>query len=151
MRRSFVWLLLGALAGALWVTGAPARADQRRRDLIDRTFVSRKVTKDGEPRPLVPGTRIELTFEERKQEDVARWEAGCNILGGTVDVKSRRLFIGRVSGTQVGCKDELHEQDAWLRRFFKRDPFWKFRNRGEGRDRLLLRSKGTRIKFVARD
>lgn len=151
MRRSFVGLLLVALAGALVVTVAPAGAEQRRRDLMDRSFVSRKVTKDGEPRPLVPGTRIKLTFEERKEEDVARWKAGCNIQGAAVVIKARRLLIGSASGTQVGCKDELHEQDAWLRRFFKRDPFWKFRNEGERRDRLVLRSRDTRIKFVARD
>jgi heat shock protein HslJ len=55
------------------------QGEQTADDLWGRTFVSVAVTEDGEPRPLIPGTRIELTFGQREDEGGIRWKAGCNI------------------------------------------------------------------------
>ena len=124
---------------------------QRRGDLVGTTFDSVNVTEGGEPRPLVSGTRIELTFEERKNGDVARWVAGCNIQGAAVDIEGDRLFLGEISGTDQGCRDALHEQDSWLRDFFVANPLWDFQRRARARDRLVLTSGETVITFVAHD
>jgi len=72
-------------------------------DLWGRTYVSVSVTEDGEPRPLAPGTRIEVTFEEREDEGVVRWKAGCNIHGASVEITPESLHVGeiRTSGSRM--------------------------------------------------
>ena len=54
--------------------------------LWGRTFISAAVTEDGEPRPLVPDTRIRVTFEQRDGQRVAGWHAGCNHFGADLEI-----------------------------------------------------------------
>lgn len=112
---------------------------QRPEHLWDRAFVSVTVTQDGEPRPLVSGTRIEVAFEKRQPEGVGRWQAGCNIIGSTVQITEERLVIGDdLAGTSQGCREELYEQDRWLTGFFRSNPHWELSG-----DRLTLATART--------
>jgi heat shock protein HslJ len=104
------------------------------------------VTEDGQSRPLVRRTRIEVTFENREDGRVLRWQADCNVLGAEVEITPDRLLTGSASGTDVGCPDELHEQDEWLTDFFESDPFWILTNA-----RLVLASGETTIGLSERD
>lgn len=140
-----------ALAGMLVLTtcggvdAAGERAHQRPDDLWDRTFVSVEVMEDGGPRPLVPDTRIEMTFEKREHQGILRWQAGCNIIGSKVEITTRRLLVSEeFEGTEVGCRGELHEQDEWVANFFVSDPQWELNE-----DRLTLRSDETIVEFEA--
>jgi heat shock protein HslJ len=119
-------------------------AQQTPGDLWGRTFVSTAVTEDGEPRPLVPDTRIEVTFEEREDQGVVGWQAGCNTFGSDVEITADSVVVGVIAGTEIGCADELHAQDEWLAGFFGPDPRWQLSD-----DRLMLRSGETTIELEA--
>jgi len=73
-------------------------------------YVSIEVTAGGEPRPLVPGTEIRLTFDG----DRIGASLGCNQLGGRFSVDGTRLVVEDLSTTEMGCDPERHEQDQWF-------------------------------------
>lgn len=143
-RRSAVLAaLLIALAGACTRQdegpGGPSPADP----LDGRAFVSTRVLEDGEERPLVPGTRIELSFADGRLS--AR--AGCNLMGAGYRVEDGVLrLVGGVSTTEMGCDPERHQQDAWLAGFLGSAP----RVELEG-PRLALSSGGTEIRLLDRE
>jgi heat shock protein HslJ len=142
---------LAAVATLLLVASCGGNAvgefgGQAAADLWGHTFVSVEMTQDGEPRPLVAGTRLELTFEKQENEGGARWEAGCNTMGSGIEIAPDRLLLTEeVSGTAVGCRTELHEQDDWLADFFASDPHWDLTN-----TRLTLTSGETVIELEER-
>jgi heat shock protein HslJ len=113
-------------------------------DLWSNTFVSTEVTEDGESRSLVSDTRISVTFEEREDGGFVRWEAGCNTLGADVEVTDEQLLVGTIGGTEMGCPDELQEQDEWVTDFFRSNPDWELND-----DRFTLTSDGTVIELEA--
>lgn len=73
-------------------------------------YVSVEVTAGGEPRPLVPGTEIRLTFDG----DHLGASLGCNQLGGTFTVEGTRLVVEALETTEMGCDPALHDQDRWF-------------------------------------
>ncbi|SNR28514.1 Heat shock protein HslJ [Haloechinothrix alba] len=84
----------------------------------DRTFVSTSVSEGGEPRPLVDGTEVRLTFDGGE----LRAHAGCNHLFGNVRLQDGRLQVNGLGGTEIGCSPELAEQDEWLSGFLTGEP-----------------------------
>ncbi len=122
--------------GSGWLAGGPHALD-------GRSFVSTRVLEDGAERPLVPGTRIELSFSEGRLS--AR--AGCNLMGAPYRLAGDRLRLtGDVSMTEMGCDPERHEQDAWLSAFLGSSP--RVRLDGAG---LTLVAGRTRIELVDRE
>jgi heat shock protein HslJ len=119
--------------------------EQTADDLWGHAFRSTAVTEDSEPRPLVPETQITVTFEERADEGVVGWQAGCNSFGADVEITADSLVVGQIAGTEIGCRDDLHEQDDWLVDFFGSDPEWQLSD-----DRLSLTSHGTVIELEAK-
>jgi heat shock protein HslJ len=87
----------GGAGGSAWPAG--------------RTFLSTAVTEDGKPRPLVAGSRIELTFHDDGRLSA---RAGCNHLGGPGAVSGDRLTVTDLSMTEMGCDQPLMAQDTWL-------------------------------------
>lgn len=110
--------------------------------LRGRTFLSESVSEDGSPRDLVGGTRIQLTFHEGRLMAYA----GCNSLGGPVDVEGDRLFVGGLTTTEIGCAPELHDQDEWLAGILAAGPAFQI----EG-DRLVLRRGSAEITLIDRE
>ena len=83
-------------------------------DLDGRAFSSVRV--DGHR--LVGDTRIRLGFVG----DEIQAEAGCNHLFGTLTVDGATLTASNMGGTEMGCPDGLHDQDAWLTEFLSAGP-----------------------------
>ena len=110
--------------------------------LSGKRWVSVKVVRNGSPHELVSGTRVKLKLVHEAKRDVARWSAGCNLFGGELSVTPRRLLIGQVTQTEMGCSPPLHRQDRWLARFFASDPRWA--RQGQ---RLRLRSGDDLVVF----
>jgi hypothetical protein len=102
-----VAVMLGS-ALSLVVVGACGSGDdeaaQTPADLMGRAFASTAVTEDGEPRPLVPGTRIEVSFGDGEDWPIG-WKAGCNSLFATdADITAHRLVVREIGGTLIGCR-----------------------------------------------
>jgi heat shock protein HslJ len=122
------WVLTGlvAIAAASVLAGIAsfAPAYEPGAALFERRYVSTRVIKNGEPDPLVKGTRIRLKFAHETQHDVARWIAGCNRFGAPVNIEPKRLSIGAIGQTEMKCADPIMRQEAWVARFFGSDPRW---------------------------
>lgn len=109
--------------------------------LWGRTFLSTRVTEDGKDRPLVPGTRLLLTF----QDGQLRAHAGCNHMTGPASLDGGRLRVDALTSTLMSCGDVLDEQDRWLARFLGANPTWRL----DGDD-LILSTDDTEIRFTDR-
>ena len=79
-----------------------------------RQFWSTSVIEDGEPRPLVDGTRIQLRFDNGN----IGASAGCNSMGGTYVISSSAsdgvLEVTDMAMTEMGCDAPRHEQDQFV-------------------------------------
>ncbi len=74
-------------------------------------YLSVDVTAAGEPRPLVAGTRIQLTFDEGN----VGASLGCNSLGAPYRLEDGVLVVDEgMSMTEMGCDPERHAQDEWF-------------------------------------
>jgi heat shock protein HslJ len=132
-----------ALVLALGVTGCGDDGDTSASgSLRGRSFLSESVTEDGAARPLVRGTRIRLQFGEDGRITAS---AGCNTLGGEVEISADRIDVGELSMTEMGCDPARHEQDEWLADLLASDPRYAL----DG-DRLVLRDDGTTIHLLDR-
>ncbi|MGH9011764.1 MAG: META domain-containing protein [Acidimicrobiia bacterium] len=87
-----------------------------------RTFLSTSVTENGQPKPLVAGTRITLNFFADGHRLGA--QAGCNQMGGPASFEGGRLVVSDMSTTEMGCDPPRHAQDEWLARFLTSKPTW---------------------------
>jgi heat shock protein HslJ len=117
-------------------------AEQSAGDLRGRAFTATAVTENGEPRALVPGTRIQVSFGEGEDWPIG-WKAGCNSLFGTdAEITADRLVVREIGGTAIGCRHGLAEQEVWLDGFFDSDPEWRLSG-----DRLTLISGESAIEL----
>ena len=89
-----------AAACSVGVGGSPAPS------VDGKTFVSTDV----QGTALVPGSRIQLTFEN---EDV-RAHGGCNSISGPYTIDGDRFKVTRMASTAMGCEAPLMQQDEWL-------------------------------------
>jgi heat shock protein HslJ len=89
--------------------------------LVGRTFLSQSVTVAGEPRPLIAGTQMRLTFEGDARVSAS---AGCNRRGGRVVIERDRIVISDSFTTLAGCDAQRTEQDRWLSTVFAADPWY---------------------------
>ena len=87
-----------------------------------RTFLSTSVTENGQPKPLVAGTRITLNFVADGHRLGA--QAGCNQMGGPASFDGGRLVVDDMATTEMGCDPPRHAQDEWLARFLTSRPEW---------------------------
>ena len=71
-----------------------------------KTFVSTDV----QGAALVPGSRIQLTFND---EDVNA-HGGCNSISGPYTIAGDRFKVTRMASTAMGCEAPLMQQDEWL-------------------------------------
>jgi len=99
-------LLLTSFA-ALSACGAGSELAE---SLEGREFWSVQVVEDGSDRELVPGTRIQIRF----QEGNVGASAGCNSLGGQASFDGDTLVVGDMSMTEMGCDPARHAQDEFV-------------------------------------
>ena len=120
--------LLGVLAGvglALTACGAELRAAPPQSTAVisspvGKSYLSVKLTENGEVKQLVPGTRIRLDFRD---SGALGFHAGCNQLGGLVSLDGGTLSMDAYGGTEVGCPAR-QTQEEWLARFLLDKPKW---------------------------
>ena len=134
-----VVVLVAALATTACSRATPAAAPGAWP--ADRTFYSTGVTEGAQPRPLVPGTRIELRFFADGRLDA---QAGCNHLGGEGRIEDGRLVLGDLSMTEMGCDPERMRQDTWLSTFLGSRPEWALAAN-------VLRLRGPAVEIVLAD
>ena len=108
------------------------------------TFLSTSVTEDGQPRELVPGTRITLNFFTDGHRLGA--QAGCNQMGGPASFAGGHLVVNDMSTTEMGCDPPRHAQDEWLAKFLTSRPTWD-----RSGSRLTLDNGTTRIVLEDRE
>ncbi len=146
MRSLRAVLALTLAGGALVSCGrlAGGADDGATADRLDgRSFLSTAVTEGGVERPLVPGTRIELSFSDGRLS--AR--VGCNLMGAGYRIEGGTLrLVGGVSTTEMGCDPERHEQDEWLMGLLGDLP----RVTLEGSELVLVRGR-TQIRLLDRE
>jgi heat shock protein HslJ len=107
-------------------------------DLDGRAFGSVRV--DG--RQLVGDTQIRIAFDD----DQMQVQAGCNSLFGMVDVDGHTLTASNMGGTEMGCPDDLQDQDTWLAEFLSSGP-----EAALERDTLTLTKGDVAIELVEQD
>jgi heat shock protein HslJ len=124
---------------------------------MGKAYLSTAVTEDGEPRQLVPKTRLRLEFARVPNKnadgprvyDVVRAHVGCNRMGAAVAagelLTDGSLSIPGLGGTQVGCQPPLRDQEEWLKTFLTSKPSWQVNG-----DELTLTSGGTTITLLDR-
>jgi heat shock protein HslJ len=83
-----------------------------------RTFLSVDVTVGGVQKPLVPGTRISLSFRDGNLSA----NAGCNHIGGAYRVEGGRLIVDALAMTEMGCDQPRHAQDDEVARWLSSRP-----------------------------
>ncbi len=106
-----------------------------------RTFLSTSVTENGQDRPPVSGTRIELRFADGRL--MAR--GGCNHMDADGHLDGNRLVLGELATTGMGCEQALMAQDRWLGEFLRGQPTWELSG-----DDLVLTNGGTQIRLTDR-
>ena len=114
-------VLAGAACGRERLPQAGA-ADPSRAEPWGRTFLSTSVTENGQPKPLVAGTRITLNFVADGHRLGA--QAGCNQMGGPASFEGEHLVVDDLATTEMGCDPPRHAQDDWLARFLTSRPGW---------------------------
>lgn len=119
MRTSALRLLAVGLLAALALSACgdddePVATDggsEPRGAALAAAYLSVDVTEGGEPRPLVAGTQIQLSFDEGQVGAAL----GCNSMGGTYHLDGDVLVIDEgLSMTEMGCDPERHAQDEWF-------------------------------------
>lgn len=110
--------------------------------LAGRTFLSDSVTENGQPKTLVEGTQIALTFSDDGRLSAT---AGCNSMGGEVTVEADRLVVSDLGTTLMGCDDARQAQDEWLSAVLSANPSYTV----DG-DQLRLEGNGSVIELVDR-
>ena len=116
--RTIITLLLLVLTAGCG-RGTVAQSGAAGAEPWGRTFLSTSVTENGQPRPLVEGTRISLRFSDDHQLGA---QAGCNSMGGPASIEAGRLVVGDLATTEMGCDPPRHAQDEWLARFLAGRP-----------------------------
>jgi heat shock protein HslJ len=86
--------------------------------LTGRIFLSTNVSVDGAPFALADGTRIRLVFDN----GTLSASAGCNIIGGDLDIDSTTLHFSGASMTEMACDPPRMAQDDWLVNFLTSTP-----------------------------
>jgi heat shock protein HslJ len=110
-----------AVLGLLFLVACGSRAASGGlTDHRGRTFLSTGVTENGQPKQLVAGTRIRLSFGEEGRRIAVN--AGCNHMGGEARVENGRLVAGEMAMTAMGCDGGRSEQDDWLTKFLTGAP-----------------------------
>lgn len=113
-------------------------------DLRGRTYLSTGVTENRQPKQLVAGTRITLSFAA-DGANVGAY-AGCNHMGGPGRIESGRLVVGEMAMTMMGCDGGRNEQDAWLATLLTGRPTIQLSG-----DELVLASGTTEVRFLDRE
>jgi heat shock protein HslJ len=138
--------LLAMLASALTATlCAPAEASYRPPDRIWGRYTAVSVSGAGAARLFDRPKEIGVGLGRDGQGQWIGWKANCNGSGARLRVRHKRMRLGPVASTAIGCPDLSGRQDRWLMNLFTADPRWRLSRRllvlRAGRQVLRLRAE----------
>lgn len=148
MRVISRWRVAALGSGVLLLLGACAQPQSPSAPAQDgwpagRTFLSTSVTENDEPKPLVDGTRIRVSFGADGRVSA---NAGCNYLSGSGRLESGRLLIDGLAMTEMACPGGLMEQEAWVAEFLTSRPALRL----DG-DELMLTGEAITVTLLDRE
>lgn len=107
---------------------------------IGRTYLSTSVTENGEPKPLVGGTQLTLTFTA----DGISATAGCNTMVAAGGIHDGVLVLDQLAGTDMGCEPAVLAQEQWWAQFLMANPAVNVGDRA-----LTLRGPAAEVAMVS--
>lgn len=118
---------------------APAEASFSPPDRIWGGYTAVSVSGAGAARLFDRPKEIGLSLSRDRRGQWIGWEANCNGSGARMRVGHKRMRLGPIASTAVGCANLPGRQDRWLMNLFTADPRWQLK-----RDLLVLRA-GQRV------
>jgi heat shock protein HslJ len=109
--------------------------------LRGRTFLATAATEDGKPHPLAAELSIEFTDDGRV---IAR--GGCNMMQGQVDTADGKIAVDELASTDMGCAEELLDQDRWVAGVLGGTPSWQLAD-----DTLTITAGTTVVEMAPRE
>jgi heat shock protein HslJ len=80
-------------------------------DLDGTSWIATRITEGGQEHALVAGSRLRVDFTGGK----ISINGGCNAISGSYRLSGEaELSTGPLAGTEMGCAQDLMDQDAWL-------------------------------------
>lgn len=118
---------------------APAEASYRPPDRIWGSYTAVFASGAGAARLFDRPKEIGIGLNRDKRGQWIGWEANCNGSGAQMHVGHKRMRLGPITSSAVGCANLLGRQDRWLMSLFTADPRWQLK-----RSLLVLRA-GQRV------
>jgi len=130
--------LLAVLAFfAVALLGAPAEASYRPPGSIWGNYTAVSASGARGARLFDRPKEIGVGLSHGKRGQWIGWEANCNGFGAQMHVGHKRLRLGAITASAVGCPNLSGRQDSWLESLFSADPRWQLK-----RGLLVLRGAG---------
>jgi heat shock protein HslJ len=114
---------------------APAEASYRPPDRIWGSYTAVSASGAGAARLFDRPKEIEVGLSRERQGQWIGWEANCNGSGARMRVGHKRMRLGPIASSAVGCANLPGRQDRWLRNLFTVNPRWQLK-----RSLLVLRA-----------
>jgi META domain len=123
----------------------PAEASYRPPDRIWGNYAAVSASGAGAARLFDRPKEIGVGLSHGKRGQWIGWEANCNGSGAQMHVGHKRMRLGSITSSAVGCPNLWGRQDSWLMSLFTADPHWRLK-RGllvlrAGRRTLRLRTR----------
>ncbi len=112
-------------------------------DLDGTSWIATRITEGDQLRALVAGSELRVDFTGGN----ISISGGCNGMGGSYRLSGdAELSTGQLSGTEMGCDQDLMDQDAWLSGTVFASPL----SVQVGGDTMILRRKDLELTLVDR-
>jgi hypothetical protein len=124
---------------AVATISATAEAGYRPPDRIWGRYVAVSASGAGAARLFDRPREIGVGLSHDRRGQWIGWEANCNGSGAQMRVGHKRMRLGPIASSAVGCPPLAGRQDRWLGTLFAADPRWHLK-----RNLLMLRA-GRRV------
>lgn len=114
---------------------APAEASYRPPDRIWGSYTAVSASGAGAARLFDRPKEIKLSLSHSRRGQWIGWEANCNGSGAQMHIGHKRMRLGSITSSSVGCPNLWGRQDRWLMSLFSPDPRWQLK-----RGLLVLRA-----------
>jgi heat shock protein HslJ len=118
---------------------AYAEASYRPPDRLWGSYTAVSASGAGAARLFDQHKEIGVGLSHDKRGQWIGWEANCNGSGARMHVGHKRMRLGPITSSAVGCANLPGRQDRWLISLFTADPRWQLK-----RSLLVLRA-GQRV------
>lgn len=118
---------------------APVEAGYRPPERIWGNYAAVSVAGAGADRLFDRPKEIRVGLSHGRRGQWIGWEANCNGSGAQLHIGHKRLRLGLITSSAVGCANLWGQQDNWLMNLFTANPHWRL-TRG-----LLMLRAGRRI------